>query len=183
MWRKEATRVPLRPHRRAFGPAFAAATMVRDAGPVYLFALRRQQGYDDAKGAVRRNTLRAPAPLTVAEAATAWLEACGRASSATGLADPYKPSAIRAYEAALRLRILPELGRVKLAQVTRTDLQDLVDRLVASGLDASTIGVTLLPLRGIYKRAVARGEIAVNPTAAARHARRPRRTRPDRRPG
>jgi integrase len=120
---------------------------------------------DDAKGAVRRNTLRAPAPLTVAEAATAWLEGMRQGVIRNRSGDPHKPSAIRAYEAALRLRILPELGRVKLAQVTRTDLQDLVDRLVASGLDASTIGVTLLPLRGIYKRAVARGEIAVNPTA------------------
>lgn len=35
---------------------------------------------------------------------------------------PYNPSAIRGYEAALRLRLLPELGRVKLGEVTRTDL-------------------------------------------------------------
>lgn len=78
--------------------------------------------------------------------------------------DPYKPSAIRGYDQALRLRVLPELGRVKLAELTLTDLQDFVDRLVASGLNASTIGVSLLPLRAIYKRAVARGKVAVNPT-------------------
>jgi len=45
-----------------------------------------------------------------------------------------------------------------------TDLQDLVDQLVAEGLSASTIVVTLLPLRGIYKRALKRGEVAINPT-------------------
>ena len=46
--------------------------------------------------------------------------------------DPYKPSAIRAYEQALRLRVLPELGAMRSREVTRTDLQDLVDRLVAA---------------------------------------------------
>jgi site-specific recombinase XerC len=60
--------------------------------------------------------------------------------------------------------VLPRLARVKLGDVTRTDLQDLVDELVASGLDASTVGTTLLPLRATYKRAMARGGVAVNPT-------------------
>ncbi|HWF74405.1 MAG TPA: tyrosine-type recombinase/integrase, partial [Solirubrobacteraceae bacterium] len=78
--------------------------------------------------------------------------------------DRYKPSAIRGYEAALRLRILPEFGRVKLGELTRVDLQDLIDRLVATGFSASLVGVTFLPLRAIYKRAISRGEVAVNPT-------------------
>src|SRR5437764_1190576 len=77
---------------------------------------------------------------------------------------PLLAALIRGYQAVLRLRILPELGRAKLSEITRNDLQDLVDRLVATGLSASTVGVTLLPLRAIYKRAIARGEIAVNPT-------------------
>lgn len=60
--------------------------------------------------------------------------------------------------------MLPDLGRVKLSEITRHDLQDLVDGLLAAGLDPSTIGVTLNPVHAIYKRALARGEIAVNPT-------------------
>jgi integrase len=120
---------------------------------------------DDASGQVRRNQLRAPVPTTLQEAAEAWLDGARAGVIRNRSGDPYKPSAIRAYEAALRLRVLPELGRVKLAAVTRTDLQDLVDQLVAAGLNASTIGVTLLPLRAIYKRAVARGDVAVNPTS------------------
>ena len=119
---------------------------------------------DDAQGAVRRNQMRAPAPTTIADAAEAWLAGAREGVIRTRSGDPYKPSAIRAYEAALRLRVLPELGRVKVSAITRTDLQDLVDRLVAEGLNASTIGVTMLPLRAIYKRAVSRGEVAVNPT-------------------
>jgi integrase len=44
-------------------------------------------------------------------------------------------------------------------------VQDLADRLLAEGLDPSTIRNTLMPLRVIYRRAVARGDVAVNPTA------------------
>ena len=44
-------------------------------------------------------------------------------------------------------------------------MQDLADRLLAQGLDASTIRNALMPLRAIYRRAVARGEVAVNPTS------------------
>jgi integrase len=120
---------------------------------------------DDASGQVRRQQMRAPVPTTLAEAAEQWLDGARKGVIRTRSGTEYKPSAIRGYEAALRLRVLPEFGRVKLATLTRTDLQDLVDALVASGLNASTIGVTLLPLRAIYKRAVTRGEITVNPTA------------------
>jgi integrase len=45
-------------------------------------------------------------------------------------------------------------------------VQDLADRLVAEGLNASTIRNTLMPLRVIFRRALARGEVAVNPTTA-----------------
>jgi site-specific recombinase XerC len=65
----------------------------------------------------------------------------------------------------MRLRILPELGGKKLSEVTRVNVQDLADRLVADGKDASTVRNTLMPLRAIFRRAVSRSELAVNPTA------------------
>ena len=78
--------------------------------------------------------------------------------------DPYKPSVLRGYEQALRLRILPELGALKLSAIRRADLQDLVERMQQQGHDPSTIRNALLPLRVIYRRAANRGEVAVNPT-------------------
>ncbi|HEX8083375.1 MAG TPA: tyrosine-type recombinase/integrase [Solirubrobacteraceae bacterium] len=44
------------------------------------------------------------------------------------------------------------------------ELQALVDRLLVAGHNPSTIRNTLLPVRAIFRRAVARGEVAVNPT-------------------
>jgi integrase len=77
--------------------------------------------------------------------------------------DRYKPSALRSYEQAMRLRVLPAFGRTKLAEVSRPDLQAFIRRLTADGLNPSTIQVTLLPLRAIFRRALSLGEVAINP--------------------
>jgi integrase len=64
--------------------------------------------------------------------------------------------------------ILPQLGRRRLSAVTRNDLQDLVDKLVADGSSASTVRNAILPLRAIYRRATEREQVAVNPTLKLR---------------
>jgi integrase len=64
----------------------------------------------------------------------------------------------------MRLRVLPEIGATKLSDVQRVDLQDLADRWLAKKHDPSTIRNTLMPLRAVFRRAVSRGELAVNPT-------------------
>lgn len=71
---------------------------------------------------------------------------------------------MRAYEQALVARILPDLGGARLSEIRREDVQDLADRLVAEGRDPSTIRNALMPLRATFRRATARGEVAVNPT-------------------
>ena len=75
----------------------------------------------------------------------------------------YKPSALRAYERAMRLRVLPEFGDVRLADLHRPDLQEFADGLLADGSSPSLVKVTLLPLRAVCRRAMARGELAANP--------------------
>jgi integrase len=76
----------------------------------------------------------------------------------------YKPATIRSYERNLRLRILPALGRERLAEISLPQLQRYVDRLAADGLAAQTIGLSVAPLRAIYARANRLGEVNVNPT-------------------
>lgn len=119
----------------------------------------------DADSAVRRRTLRAPSKVTVEDAARAWLEGMRTGKILTVSGDRFKPSAVRGHERALRLRVLPELGAARLSDVSHVDLQEFVDRLKAQGLEASTIHNSVMPLRAIYRRAVARGEVAVNPAS------------------
>jgi len=109
--------------------------------------------------------MRAPGKLTLREAAEAWLLGARDGSIRNRSGDRYKPSVVRTYEISLRLRLLPEFGGRKLSDIRRSDLQDFADRLLASGTDASTIRNTLMPIRAMFRRATARGDIAINPTS------------------
>jgi integrase len=119
----------------------------------------------DASGAVRRGTMRSPSRVTLNEAAEAWLTGVRDGSIRTRAGDPFKPSTIRAYRQALTLRVLPALGALRLSEITRIHVQDLCDSMLAEGFDASTIGNTTMPLRAIYRRAISRGDVTINPTA------------------
>jgi len=119
----------------------------------------------DALVALRRGTMKAPTRITVREAADAWIASAREGSIRNRSGDRFKPSSLRGYEQALRLRVLGELGALRLSELRRNDIQDLADRLLAEGRDPSTIRNTLMPLRAILRRAVARGELAVNPMA------------------
>ena len=122
----------------------------------------------DATVALGACTLHASTSRTLREAAEAWLEGARSGAIRTRSGDVYKPSAIRGYEQALRLRILPDLGARRLSEVQRRDVQRLVDRMLASDCNASTIRNAVMPLRVIYRRAIEDGDVAVNPTHGLR---------------
>jgi len=119
----------------------------------------------EAQVALRRGTMRAGSSGTLREAAEAWLDGVKSGAIRNRSGHLYKPSAIRGYEASLVMRVLPELGGLRFSEIRRVDLQDFADRLSADGLDPSTVRNTLMPLRAICRRALARGEVAVNPTS------------------
>jgi integrase len=128
------------------------------------------RSFDQAKAwraetlvALRRGTMRAPSATTLREVWETWLAGAGDGTIRNRSGDSYKPSVLRGYETSMRLRVLPELGGAKLTEITRLDVQDLADGMLGKGRDASTIRNTLIPLRAIYRRALARGEVAINP--------------------
>lgn len=118
----------------------------------------------DASVALTRGTLLVGGGAKLREAAKDWQEAAEAGLVRNRSGDPYKPSALRGYEQALRTRILPALGDRQLSEIRRSDLQRLVNRLMAEGLSASTIRNALMPLRAIYRHALALDDVAVNPT-------------------
>jgi integrase len=119
----------------------------------------------DALPELRKGTMRASSPTTLSQAWETWYAGARDGTVRTRSGDRYKPSALRGYDQAMRLRILDDLGAVKLSDVSRLHLQDVADRLLAEGVDPSTIRNTFLPLRSIYRRAIARGEVSINPAA------------------
>lgn len=122
----------------------------------------------DAIAQIRAGVRRTPSSVTVREAAERWLRDARSGVALTRSGEPYKPSAVRVMELSLRLRVVPALGDRPFAQVRRGELQRLVNELQAAGASASTIRTTLLPLRAMYRDAIAADELDDNPTRGLR---------------
>jgi integrase len=118
----------------------------------------------DSLAAIRSGTMRAGGGTTLRAAAEEWMELARSGVARNRSGDTYKPSTLRGYERELRDRILPDLGAWRLSDIRRGDIQRLVERLQAKGLDASTIRNVIMPLRVVFRRAVALEDVAVNPT-------------------
>jgi integrase len=117
----------------------------------------------EALTALRSGGLRSPARLTVAQAAWLWLEGADTGVIRDRSGQSYKPGTLREYRRVLALRVLPEFGSVRLGELTRADVQQFVDGL-QTGYAPSTIRNTLNPLQAIYRHAVRRDLVTVNPT-------------------
>ena len=78
--------------------------------------------------------------------------------------DAYKPAALRGYERSMRLRVLPVFGHVRLSKLTRADVHAFADKMTDDGLSASTVQNTLDPLRVMFRRAIRRDIVSVDPT-------------------
>ena len=100
---------------------------------------------------------------TLLSAAEALVDGIASGAVRTKAGERYKPSVVREYERSLRLHVLPTLGGAKLSKIQRRDVQRLVDDLLASGADPSTIRNALKPLQVIYRRAIEDGDLAINP--------------------
>lgn len=78
----------------------------------------------------------------------------------------YKPNTIRSYERAVRGYIeRSPLGRLKVTDVRRRDVQAFADELLASGLAPASVWNVLNPVQTFYRRAIDRDELAYNPAA------------------
>jgi integrase len=118
----------------------------------------------DARAAANARSLRTPSQVTVEQAAWLWLEAARSGAVRDRSGHQYKPGTLREYGRALGLRVLPEFGELRLSELTRAELQDFVDRMLNRKFAASTIRNTMNPLQAIYRHAVRRELVAINPT-------------------
>ena len=119
----------------------------------------------DRRSDVRRHARRARSSPPLREAWTVWLDGAKAGTIRTRSGDPYKPSALRSYDLGMEARVLPVLEGMKVSLLELRDFQDLADQLLADGHDPSTIRNTFMGVRALYRRAVARGDVASNPTA------------------
>jgi hypothetical protein len=123
---------------------------------------------EDAKVAVRGGDLSAERGPTLKEASDRWLAGVRDGTVTNRSGDPHKPHAARDYERIFRLRLPPTLGYLRLSDITARDAQKLVDDLVSKGTPPATVDATVTPLKALYRRAVARGDVRVNPTVGSK---------------
>jgi integrase len=116
----------------------------------------------DATGAVRKGGLQARSRMTLREAAETWLEQAGRGEVLSRFRRPYKPSVLRGYRADFERYVFPELGALRLVDVTADDFQALVDRLVGAGFSGSKVRNVLVPCQALYRRH--RRQVLADPT-------------------
>jgi integrase len=118
----------------------------------------------EAQVAIDNKKLHARSPITVREASRRFVEGAEAGAIRNRSGDIYKPSALRGIEEAFRLRLVPDLGARKLAEVQRVDLQRLVGRMQASGKSPSTIRNTINAARALYRWAVRDDLLQHDPT-------------------
>ncbi len=116
-----------------------------------------------AQGEAANGTRRLSSPTTLRAAWEAFIAGATAGTVTDRTGKPYKPSTLRGYSRSWK-RLDPELGAHRLDAIRRADLQALIDRWAAAGVPPATIRNSLDPLRTIYRRAIQRDQVAVNPT-------------------
>jgi integrase len=120
---------------------------------------------DDMKIAVRHGKVRPHTRTTVSQAADALVAGMADGTILDRKGKPYKPSTRRSYQQAINGYLKGDpLASLALSDARRADVQDYVDRLRKQGLSPSTIANKCDPLRVVFRRALRRDEIAVDPT-------------------
>lgn len=121
-----------------------------------------------AMHALREGKLRGPTRRTLREEAEIWQKNAESGEHLTRGARRYKPAVIRGVESDFRLHINPRLGGRKLHELTRRDVQSLVDHLRAHELSGSKIRGVVTSLKIVLRRAIQDDEIATDPTQRLR---------------
>jgi integrase len=101
-------------------------------------------------------------PITVLDASRRLCRGMVDGSVRTRDGLPYKPSVVRRYEESLRVLVLPELGTVPVATLTRGDVQRFVDQLAAERTPEHA-RKALLSLRVCLRTCMRYGELDQNP--------------------
>lgn len=113
---------------------------------------------------------RAPngASVMLQRAAEDWLEGIEAGAILTRSGSRYKPSTARSYRGDFENHLYPALGRRKLQDLTRAEVQSFVDRLVGQGMTAAKIHNIITPLQALCRWSVERDVLWANPLTHVR---------------
>jgi integrase len=117
----------------------------------------------DTEQAYARGVRTGAAAPRLRDYATGWLADAESGVRRTRSGEVYRPSTLRGYRQALDDVLLPALGPKRLSEIRRGELHRLVQRLTREGRKPSTVRNVLLPLRAIFRDAMAAEVVHWNP--------------------
>lgn len=141
---------------------FNSSTLGKQHGPWTTYDLA-VSGRRKALGDVQASTVAAKSPQPLRQAWEAFLAAAENGTATARGGQTFKASSLRFYKLGWS-KIDGDIGAKKLTAVRRSDIQDSIDRLGAQGATPHTIRAAVAPLRIIYRRALTRDQVSVNPT-------------------
>jgi hypothetical protein len=112
---------------------------------------------EELRGRIRKGERVVPTRLTLAELAAEWFAAQAN----------LRPRTRERYELALRVHVLPRLGRARVSSITVDDVAWLIGEMQKAGLAGWTIRGHLTPLSRVMSYAMRKG-MAGQPREAAR---------------
>jgi integrase len=116
-----------------------------------------------ARGEAANGTRRVSSGITLREAWEDFITAAKAGTTVNRSGEKFKPSTLRGYERHWK-HVDPEVGAHKLDAIRRADLQAMIDRWATLGVEPATIRNRMDPVRTIYRRALVRDLVTINPT-------------------
>jgi integrase len=146
-----------RTKKRDYGPGWSA-----DKGAVEKW---RAQALRELAAEISTGTPPAGTTPTLSEAWADWYAGAKSGAIANRNGERYKARALESYERAWRLHLKPDFGGKRIGAVSRRELQKWTDEKAKAGMPRSSLNNALDPLRVLFRFALRRSIITVNPTA------------------
>jgi hypothetical protein len=103
------------------------------------------------------------AGVRVAEAVEEFTAAAAEGRVANRSGRPYRPSSLRDLRGLLRYHVARTIGYMRLEDVSRDDIQGMLDRLAADRLSESRIRSLVSAVRALFGYAIERGWVEFSP--------------------
>lgn len=107
---------------------------------------RRDAGAQAARGEVKFEPRQ-----RLDEALAEWLEKCDRGEVRSRRRIPYSASTLRDYRSDLARFVLPELGHRAVSDITRGDVQAVIERMNGEGYAGQTVRNAIVALQAFYR--------------------------------
>lgn len=105
----------------------------------------------DAMSATARGELKFEPKQRLDDAVAEWLGKCERGEVRSRRRIPYSASTLRDYRSDLDRFVLPELGHLAVGDITRVNVQTIVERMNGQGFAGQTVRNAVVALQALYR--------------------------------